>query len=315
MAIRDPNEMNMERRLLLAMVLSMAVLFLASYFFQPAGTGIQPGQTTVIEAEGVTQREAEVVPLPDPEGTETPSTSAAQRIIEMENDQLVLRWSSAGGVLVSAQLKEYISEEGTPLEILPQGLTEAQSQTFGVRVGDPELDSKLAVAVYEVEGRAGARRLAPAELNLVYRDDELEVRRSVRLPETGYLLEMTTEVRSRNRSIPFSVLVGPGIGQLPTDPQGDFGAPSAAYYLDGSVERVDADDVVDSPIGFAPGARWVAMDSKYFAFGVLNARGMGSGRIAPGMDPAAVPTEEAASLMMAEANLEQGTEYSIFIGP
>ncbi|MEE8350008.1 MAG: YidC/Oxa1 family insertase periplasmic-domain containing protein, partial [Acidobacteriota bacterium] len=42
---------------------------------------------------------------------------------------------------------------------------------------------------------------------------------------------------------------------------------------------------------------------------------MGSGRIAPGMDPAAVPTEEAASLMMAEANLEQGTEYSIFIGP
>ena len=207
MAIQNPHEMDMEKRLLLAMVLSMAVLFLGSYLYQPS-TPISPPMETVGNEEPLAAP-GEVRPPSEARATETPTTAAQRQIIEIENDQLILRWSNIGGVLVSAQLKEYISVEGSPLEIIPQGLAQPHRQVLEVRVGDEELDRRLAGAIYEIEGMVGAKRRAPVEISFVYRDDELEVRRTIRMPESGYLLEMTTEVRSGNRSIPFSVLVGP----------------------------------------------------------------------------------------------------------
>ena len=315
MAIQNPHEMDMEKRLLLAMVLSMAVLFLGSYLYQPS-IPISPPMETV-ENEEPLVAPGEVRPSSEARATETPTTAAQRQIIEIENDQLILRWSNIGGVLVSARLKEYISVEGSPLEIIPQGLAQPHRQGLEVRVGDEELDRKLAGAIYEIEGMVGGKRRAPVEISFVYRDDELEVRRTIRMPESGYLLEMTTEVRSGNRSIPFSVLVGPGIGQPPNEPQGDFGTPVAAYYLNESVERLSADDVEEEPIQLGPGVRWLAMDSKYFTFGVLNPRGMLGGRVVQSEHLVAILNGEPESvpLLMAEANFEQGSEFGVFIGP
>ena len=315
MAIQNPHEMDMEKRLLLAMVLSMAVLFLGSYLYQPS-TPMSPPMETVGTVEPLVAP-GEVRPSSEARATEIPTTATQRQIIEIENDQLILRWSNIGGVLVSAQLKEYISLEGTPLEIIPQGLAQPHRQVLEVRVGDEELDRRLAGAIYEIEGVVGGKRRAPAEISFVYRDDELEVRRTIRMPEAGYLLEMTTEVRSGNRSIPFSVLVGPGIGQPPNDPQGDFGTPVAAYYLNGSVERLSADDVEGEPTRLGPGVRWLAMDSKYFTYGVLNPRGMLGGRVVQSEHLVTILNGEPESvpLLMAEANLEPGSEFSVFIGP
>jgi len=307
--------MDMERRLLLAMVLSMAVLFLGSYLYPPS-TPPTPPEVSAVATEPAAER-GETESLPEAPVTEIPTTTAAERSIEIENDQLILRWSNAGGVLESAQLKDYVSAEGAPLEIIPQGLSQSQRKALEIRVGDDELDRRLAAAIYEIEGVVGDKRRAPAEVSFVFRDDELEVRRTVQVPETGYLLEMTTVVRSRGRSIPFSVLLGPGVGQPPIDPQGDFGTPAAAYYLDGSVERLSADDVEEDPASLGAGTRWLAMDSKYFAFGVLTPRGMLGARVAqiehlaqsPDGDPEPTP------LLIAEVNLEQGSEYAVFIGP
>jgi YidC/Oxa1 family membrane protein insertase len=315
MAIRDPNEIDMERRLLAAMVLSMAVLFLASYFYQPAAPGPLPRGGGVAEEQAA--RRVETESLPELAAPQETVTTAKRRTVEIENDQLILRWSNAGGILTSAQLKDYASAEGTPLEIIPQGLPEAQSQALGVRVGDKELDRRLAAAIYEIEGRAGDQRRAPAEISFVYRDDQVEVRRTVRIPETGYLFEMTTEVRSGNRSIPFSVLVGPGIGQIPADPQGDFGEPGAAYYLNGSVERITLGDVEEEPVRLGSGAHWLAMDSKYFAYAVLDSGGMLGGRAVQSLysETNAAGDPEAVPLLIAEARLEPGSEYTVFIGP
>ncbi len=316
MAIQDPHEIDMEKRLLLAMVLSMAVLFLASYYFQ----GTQPP----LAAEDATEAEEALRPAalgteaPGPSVAPTPAmpvTTAERRTVEVENNDLIVRWNSAGAVLESVQLK--LSPQGPPLEILPQGLAESQRQTLRVRVGDAELDRRLAGAVYEIEGMAGPTRRAPTEISFVYRDDELEVRHRARIPEAGYLLEMTTEVRSGNRSLPFSVVLGPGIGGLLAEPQGDFGERQAAYYLGGSVERLTADDVAETPGRFGPGARWLAMDSKYFALALLRPAGIESGQIVrtelsettPGGEP------EVAALMIGEASLPADAEYGVFIGP
>ncbi len=314
MAIRDPNEMDMERRLLLAMVLSMAVLFLASYWYQPPPPPMQfpEGPTEVTES---TEEAGESLAPAKPLLPQAPATTANRQTIEMENDQLILRWSNMGGVLESAQLK--LSAEEAPLEIIPQGLDESQRQVLGVRVGDEELDRRLASAIYEIEGAVGGSRRAPAEISFVYRDEDLEVMRRIRLPESGYLLEMSTEVRAGNRSIPFSVLLGPGIGEVVAEAQGDFGDREVAFYLNGSVDRLAAGDVEEAPVQMGPGAHWLAMDSKFFAVAVLPSGGLQGARVTQGEFFGTTPDgeTEAAPLLTAEVNLEQGSEYRVFIGP
>ena len=313
MAIQGPNEMDMERRLLLAMVLSMAVLFLASYWYQPPPP-LQPVGEAPLVVEPAEEL-SEVAPPPSSVIPEMPATTAERRTVEIENDQLILRWSNVGGVLESAQLK--LSVEGVPLEIIPQGLAESQRMAFGIRVGDNELDRRLASAIYEIEGLVGGSRRAPAEISFVYRDDDLEVRRRVRVPESGYLLEMATEVRSGNRSIPFSVLLGPGIGEVSTEPQGDFGDRKVAYYVNGSVERLTAGDVEEVPAQIGPGARWLAMDSKFFAYVVFQSDGLQGAQVVQGEYSGTTPNGEmeTSALLTAAVNLEQGSEFVVFIGP
>ncbi len=315
MAIPDLPEMDMEKRLLLAMVLSMAVLFLFLYR-QPPQPPQPPPTEQAIEVEETSPSDSGRELLP-PEAAEVEPTRVAHQIIEIENENLLLRWSNRGGILLSARLKNYPTAEGNPLEIIPQKFPELQRQTLGIRVGDERLDQRLREAVYEVSGVSGSRVRAPAEITLHYRDSVIEVSRKIRLPEAGYLVEMETEVYSQGRSIPFSVLLGPGIGEGTPSDQGDFAQPQAAYYLDGSVQRHSRDDLDEEPIRFNRGARWVAFDSKFFAYILLNPGGILGGRIARGEPPQGTPAGEEIDgpLLLVEVEMEAGARYSAFLGP
>jgi YidC/Oxa1 family membrane protein insertase len=313
MAIQDLPEMGMEKRLLLAMVLSMAVLLLVPYFYrEPAPPPAEP----VVEPQEQIQSEpaAPVEPARVPETEEAPATLAARQSIQVENDDLVLRWSNAGGVLQSAQLKGYQSD-GAFLEMIPQQLAASEGQTFGLRVGDEELDRRLMSAVYEVSGVSGDAIRAPAEITLHYRDARLEVIRKIRVPETGYLVEMETDVRAEGRSIPFSVLLGPGIGEIAPDDQGDFAEPKASYYLGGSVERHTAGDVGEEDIRFEAGTRWVGLESMFFAYLLVSPDNIRGGNIT--QTEVSDPSDESAtvSLLSVEVNLEATARYAVFLGP
>ncbi|MEE8122387.1 MAG: membrane protein insertase YidC, partial [Anaerolineales bacterium] len=317
MAIQDPAEMGMEKRLLLAMVLSMAVLLLFQLSRQPSPPHAEPA----VEVEELTRQGpappevAQAEPERLPETAETPITLAVRQSIEVESDDLVLRWSNAGGVLQSAQLKSYRTVDDLPLEIIPQQLPESASQAFGLRVGDEELDRRLREAVYEVSGVSGETIRAPAEITLHYQDARIEVTRKIRVPETGYLIEMETDVRTDGRSIPFSILLGPGIGEIAPADQGDFAEPKASYYLGGSVERHTAGDIGEEDIRFDAGTRWVGLESLFFAYLLLSPENIRGGSITqtevsdPGDASATV------SLLSIEVDLEGAARYAVFLGP
>jgi len=314
MALQDLPEMGMEKRLLLAMVLSMAVLLLVPYLYrEPAPL---PAVEPVVEPQEEAQPEAAQAPLERPPETgEAPTTLAARQSIEVESDDLLLRWSNVGGVLQSAQLKGYRSPGGALLEMIPQQLPESASQAFGVRVGDAELDRRLKEAVYEVSGVSGDRIRAPAEIILHFRDARIEVNRKIRVPEVGYLVEMETDVRVEGRSIPFSVLLGPGIGEIAPADQGDFAEPKASYYLGGSVERHTTGDVGEEEIRLDAGTRWVGLESMFFAYVLVGPDSIVGGKITktelpePGDDSASV------SLLSVEVEMEESARYAAFLGP
>jgi YidC/Oxa1 family membrane protein insertase len=313
MAIQDLPEMGMEKRLLLAMVLSMAVLLLVPYFYREPEPLSTP--ELEVEVEEAAQPEiAQVEPEPPPEATETPTTLAVRQSIEVENDDLVLRWSNAGGVLQSAQLKGYQSD-GAFLEMIPQGLPEGLSQAFGVRAGDEELDRRLREAVYEVSGVSGDSIQAPAEITLYYRDAVIEVTRKIRVPESGYLVEMETDVQAQGRSIPFSILLGPGIGEIAPADQGDFAEPKASYYLGGSVERYTAGDLEEESVRLDEGARWVALESVFFAYLIVSPDNIRGGNITRTELSAEGDESEPVSLLSVEVDMEEGARYGVFLGP
>ena len=317
MAIQDPAEMGMEKRLLLAMVLSMAVLLLFQLSRQPSPPPAEPA----VEVEELTRQGpalpevAQAEPERPPETAETTITLAVRQSIEVESDDLVLRWSNVGGVLQSAQLKSYRTVDDLPLEIIPQQLPESASQAFGLRVGDEELDRRLREAVYEVSGVSGETIRAPAEITLHYQDARIEVTRKIRVPETGYLVEMETDVRTDGRSIPFSILLGPGIGEIAPADQGDFAEPKASYYLGGSVERHTPGDIGEEDIRLDAGTRWVGLESLFFAYLLLSPENIRGGSITqtevsdPGDASATV------SLLSIEVDLEGAARYAVFLGP
>ena len=317
MAIQDPAEMGMEKRLLLAMVLSMAVLLLFQLSRQPSPPPAEPA----VEVEELTRQGpappevAQAEPERPPETAETTITLAVRQSIEVESDDLVLRWSNVGGVLQSAQLKSYRTADDLPLEIIPQQLPESASQAFGLRVGDEELDRRLREAVYEVSGVNGETIRAPAEITLHYQDTRIEVTRKIRVPETGYRVEMETDVRTDGRSIPFSILLGPGIGEIAPADQGDFAEPKASYYLGGSVERHTAGDIGEEDIRLDAGTRWVGLESLFFAYLLLSPENIRGGSITqtevsdPGDASATV------SLLSIEVDLEGAARYAVFLGP
>ncbi len=325
MAIQDPHEMGMEKRLLLAMVLSMAVLFLVPYFYREAAP--LPPAEPVVEAQESTPPAREL-PERVPETEEAvPATLVARQMIEVANEDLVLRWSNRGVVLQSAQLitktgneesqLKYRTVDDLPLEMIPQQLPESRRQTFGIRTGDEEWDKRLREAVYEVGGVTGGRVQAPAEITFHYRDALIEVNRTIRVPAEGYLVDMETDVRVQGQPVPFSVILGPGIGEISSTANEDFAEPKAAYFLDGAVQRHTAEELEEEPVRLASGVRWVALDSKYFTYLLLSPDRIRGGTIAYSAFSEESPDGERleAALMRAEVEMEAGAHYSVFLGP
>ncbi len=317
--------MDTEKRLLIAILLSMAILLATPYLYQaffpsppaaapqtpatlPAAQEDRPGEPAPI------QQEAEPAP---PERPATPTrTAASPQSVQVENEDMILRWSNVGAVLESARLKHYATEAGEPLELIPQGLPEGLPRPLSLRASDQDVSEELSAAVYELQGVTGESLKAPAEITFHYEGDEIEVTRTIRVPVSGYTLEFETEVRERGRAIPHSVVLGPGIGRQDQVSQ-DFTYPRLVYFSKGSTVAYTADDLEGAAQQLEISPSWVAQDSQYFAYALLNPDGIRQVRFRLEGDQPGDPQAEQspAALLVAEVGLDASPEFDLFIGP
>jgi len=338
MSKQGPFEPNTEKRLLLALLLSTAVLLTAPYIFRqffPAPPVVEEAavQESVVEnAEEVPQP----VVLPPPVETTTTDevgseeqvsanlTQGTSQLVEMRNDHLVVVWNTLGAAIESARLLDYQDGNEQALELVPQGATEGAWKPFQVRVGDEALDQELSAAVYEVDKGAVDSIRGPTEVVFEYRSGSLEVRRKVIFPADGYVFEVETEVSSGGRTLPYSLVVGPGIGMgsaesggmfLATQ-AGDFAFPAIAYEIGGKVERYDAGDI-EQPETREIESRWVGYDSRFFAYLVMapaEIRGFRLQHVRWEVEQAEGEEPPAPSIG-AEVRVSAGTSFRAFFGP
>lgn len=328
--MKTPEESDIEKRLLLAIVLSMAILFTVPYIYReflpetpevlpvaPPASGEEASERPSLPEEGPGVSEAIPSPAESTERT-TPEqfTEAEERKLVVENDHLILTFSNVGAQLVSVRLKEYLNEDGMPLELVPQGNTEQLLGPLSLYSSDEMLRDALPEAIYDV--RASGPSSQPSEVHFLYRDAELEVAKTVRVPESGYVLEVSASVTRLGRSLPFGVVLGTGIGPEGTATAGDFRDAGTAFRQAANVERYYLDDLEDGPVQVEGALKWAALDSKYFTMVLAGPERIRSVRmeqrewtLPPGPEGEVVSTV----LVQGVVGLARDSSFKVFLGP
>ncbi|MDE2712518.1 MAG: membrane protein insertase YidC [Acidobacteriota bacterium] len=217
----------MERRVLLAFLLSFFVFLLFVRFFGPESAPPAPPAEEAPAAADAPSPPAADPPVPAPEtaAAAVPTqTREAEReqTITVETSRYLAEFSNRGGRLLRLRLLEHTDSLGAPLEALPQGddLVDSVRPLDVVLPGDPA-PGRLTTALHEV-AVDGQIRTGPVRLEL--RDGEtreiefrwasadgLEVSKAVRLQGGDYRMGVSVSAIRGGAEQLKEVLFGPGI--------------------------------------------------------------------------------------------------------
>ncbi len=255
-----------QKRLILALAISTAILFLWSYLVpvKPPQNNNQPSSVPSSSAQvGSSQAQSTNLP-PVQAGTTTPSPAAApQRTIRIKTPLYEAKFDTRGAEPTSWVIKknknsgsEIYSVAGNrknriPLELIsPEGLKRQPRQVpLQVVTGDTNLDSTLSSATYKLEGVEGNNgdvevSLAPGEkkqLTFVLEDgaSRLQVRKTLAFDADRYDTDLTLLVKRGDETVPqVKLTVGPSIGDQGVSHHTFYSvAPEAIAYAGNKVER------------------------------------------------------------------------------
>jgi YidC/Oxa1 family membrane protein insertase len=289
----------MEKRLLLAIVLSFAVLFGYSLLFQKKTADVQIAGPAPAETTATAPSSA--VPNPAPEKTAPaggaptaapalkPTGAAGEVKTKIETSLFEAVWSNKGGVLVSWKLKKHLDDAKQPLELVPKAaetlgvfpfalLEDASSSLpaldFAALQADP-----LNAALYETSRTDFALQDGEkGELRFRYSDGkDLEAEKIYTFVGGRYDFQVSIRILRGGKAVEPRLLWGPGLGN-PTaeDLKKSFGAGGGMTTLAAtSVYRVDERKYKpeQSLINFTT---WSAYDDNYFCALFLPAAEAGS---------------------------------------
>ncbi|HEY2932050.1 MAG TPA: membrane protein insertase YidC [Acidobacteriota bacterium] len=253
-----------ERRLLIAVVLSIAILLGTQYAMRK----LYPPQPAP-EAKPVAAKPAPPpLPPPAPAPMDNVKTAGTRRTVVIENALYRAAVDTQGGVLRSFRLKKFMSKSHEPLELVPQKIPPQGLPYLALEVpGSPSLTQRLSNAVYELRvGNLPAQQssfMPPIELLFAYSDGGIAVEKKMAFEPNLYAIEVSGRLWIAGQPRALAVSVGPDIGTEAGEPETDFEVREVIVSHGGRVERS----------GFAKGKNhnysepvdWAGFDTKYFA--------------------------------------------------
>ena len=286
-----------QKRLLLALVLSTAILFFWSYLSpvkppqdKQAAATPSPSATQPVS----TPSEGNAI-APQAGRTEAPNANyAPQRTITIRTPLYVAKFDSLGAAPTSwIILKNKNSgapiysvagrkSDQLPLQLIsPEGLArEPRSVPLQLKTGDSQLDSALLGSTYNVEGvdQAGDVELdlgAGQKKEVVFSLSDpngLQVRKSLVFDGDSYATDLSVTVRQGDQAIPgIKVTIGPSIGDQGVKHHTFYSvAPEAIASVNGKIERHLAHSINENKSNpdylMQPGpVDWAGVGDTYFA--------------------------------------------------
>lgn len=268
----------MEKRVLLAVVLSFVVLYGYQALFPPPKPPQDQTQPAPSAQPPDAARPAEAVP---PQGNLAPSTppavaavqpaapvvgDAAERDVLFENESVRAVFTTRGGALKSWELKKYHGASGGTLELVPVGVPPGTVKPFSLSVDDAATTATLQQALYRPNTTA-ISGTAPATLTFDFQDASgLTVHKEFAFaPEQPYIVHFTASVSRNGSELVPTVEWGPALGTgIVVSSTGMYAPPpQPIFYRDGKVSRIGNTDiqenaVQDGTFGFA------GVDNHYF---------------------------------------------------
>ena len=273
----------MEKRVLLAIVLSFIVLYGYQAIFPPPEPLTPERSTQTPAASGSPQTAPAAADPKAPVEAATPVAASPaapapvtgdtqERDVTFENGSVLAVFSNRGGVLKSWRLKKYLNAASEPLELVPQDAPAGSSRPFTLTVDDEAVSKTLAQSFYRSSAQAVDASSSAQTLTFEFQDSAgLAVRKEFSFdPRSPYVVHVSATVTRGGATLTPTLQWGPAIGtHLDVNTQGFNAPPRPIYYADGDVERIGATDVPSIPN--QPGTYGFAgVDDHYFLSAAVN---------------------------------------------
>ncbi|MBC8358141.1 MAG: membrane protein insertase YidC [Candidatus Aminicenantes bacterium] len=216
----------MEKRVLVAIVLSFLVLVLYQLLFmkkpqQPVTPAVSAIESEKKPGQQIYGKET-LPPTKTPQAKELAEDKRAPQQISAQTEKQILIdtslyqavWSNKGGVLKSWKLKKHKNEEKEDLELVPLHSSDLNTYPFSLRTDDSSFDNTINSVFYQSsnlnlelkEGQTG-------EVRLLYADNEgTRVEKILTFQGGKYDFDIQINVWKYGQKIEPGVLWGPGFG-------------------------------------------------------------------------------------------------------
>jgi YidC/Oxa1 family membrane protein insertase len=277
----------MERRVLLAISLSLAVLFLFQALYAPkqqpgtATNATSPGPVSGNTSGGPSVAGAPAVTTPAVEVPQTPLAigETAEREITVETAKVRAVFTNRGGRIRHWMLKDYKDDQGHLLDLVPSSLPPQTPIPFSLRVDDGAVTARLNESLYKVSGVDGLSVDGSQQpVTIVFEmegADGLKAQKRFALEPASYILQFSASVQQGSQVLNPAIEWGPGLGdEIARSQPKSFLSPNYLYraqaivYNDGSVERIQSQNLGQSAARDG-GFRWAGVDDHYFISAVL----------------------------------------------
>jgi YidC/Oxa1 family membrane protein insertase len=307
-----------ERRLLLAVALSLLVLTAYSLLFAPApppAAAPTPAPTTIpagAPAAGAASAAAASLPAAEAGPSASAPVVADEREtrVEVVAPEYAVAFTNRGARPVSWKLARYRDHRGDPEEMVPAQAS--GPRPLDVETGDAGIDARLREALY----RASSQTLSvsgsePQTLRFTWSDGEIAVEKTLAFRTSG-LVAVTVSVTRNGQPLARRLTWGPGVGNATPEEREIRGyqEPSGVALLPGGVQLFAAAKL--PPAGQPlDGVRWVGVESNYFAALFVAPSGAVSAAVRPvNLPPAADEKPVAAAV----AAVDAGEPLQLFVG-
>jgi YidC/Oxa1 family membrane protein insertase len=271
----------MERRVLIAVILSFAVLYGYQALFPPPPDAAKAAQSQADRKTAPAPEAADKTAAAKPTGPqpasptgltpvkadEAPSVppSDAGRDVVVDNAYVHAVFTSQGAALKSWQLKKYHDVNGKPLEFVAEHAPAGSPLPFTLAVDDAALSEQLKTAVFtpSTDHLSG-----PGTLTFEYRNGTVDARKTFEFGDHPYVIGVSASVTANGQALPVTVEWGPGIGSGIVHASRYNQAPQPIFYRDGKVTRVAEKKIAEQAsqegsFGFA------GVDDQYFITSIV----------------------------------------------
>jgi YidC/Oxa1 family membrane protein insertase len=272
----------MERRVLLAVLLSFVVLYGYQAIFPPppppAFEAPDPaGPPSATEPSG--RRPADPESPPDPaapavEAAKPTLAAAAEQDIVVESAEVRAVFTTRGATLKSWRLKNYRDGGGAPLELVPTAVPNAV-RPFNLGIDDDDAGEVLREALFKPSAENLAVTSGESTLSFEYRDAAglVATKHFTFDPAKPYVIGFSADVSRNGTPLNARIYWGPSLGS------GVIGGgmmynppPQPLFYRDGEATRIGIDDEDVSQPRVEEGTfRFIGVDDHYFLSAALDA--------------------------------------------